>query len=74
MKANDFPLRIAASSSGSAKLETDIGDAQKRGKELEAKVGAQFEHEERYQHLSDWWACSDSNREPKHYECSALTN
>ena len=21
-----------------------------------------------------WWACSDSNREPKHYECSALTN
>src|SRR5665213_807913 len=20
-----------------------------------------------------WWACSDSNREPKHYECSALT-
>jgi hypothetical protein len=21
----------------------------------------------------DWWACSDSNREPKHYECSALT-
>ena len=35
-----------------AKLETDIADAQKRGKELETKVGAPFEHEERYQHLS----------------------
>src|ERR1035441_9605594 len=22
---------------------------------------------------TDWWACPDSNREPKHYECSALT-
>ena len=20
-----------------------------------------------------WWACPDLNREPKHYECSALT-
>ncbi|MCW5555500.1 MAG: hypothetical protein KIS67_25475 [Verrucomicrobiae bacterium] len=35
-----------------AKLEADIADAHKRGKELEAKVGAPFEHEERYQHLS----------------------
>ena len=23
--------------------------------------------------MKSWWACSDSNREPKHYECSALT-
>ncbi len=22
---------------------------------------------------ADWWARSDLNREPKHYECSALT-
>ena len=35
-----------------AKLETDIADAHKRGKELEAKVGAPFEHEERFQNLS----------------------
>src|SRR5580692_4480982 len=21
----------------------------------------------------EWWACPDLNREPKHYECSALT-
>ena len=21
----------------------------------------------------DWWACSDLNREPRHYECHALT-
>jgi N12 class adenine-specific DNA methylase len=34
------------------KLETDISDAQKRAKELEGKVGAHFEHEERFQHLS----------------------
>jgi len=34
------------------KLEADIGDSQKRGKELESKVGAPFEHEERYQHLT----------------------
>lgn len=33
------------------KLETDIADAHKRGKELETKVGAPFEHEERYQEL-----------------------
>ncbi len=35
-----------------ARLEADIADSQKRGKELESKVGASFEHEERYQHLS----------------------
>ena len=35
-----------------AKLETDIADAHKRGKELETKVGAPFEHEERFQRLS----------------------
>jgi hypothetical protein len=34
-----------------AKLETDVADAHKRGKELETKVGALFEHEERYQEL-----------------------
>jgi hypothetical protein len=34
-----------------AKLETDIADSLKRGKELETKVGAAFEHEERYQQL-----------------------
>ena len=33
------------------RLETDITDAHKRGKELEIKVGARFEHEERYQEL-----------------------
>jgi hypothetical protein len=33
------------------KLEADIADAHKRGKELESKVGAPFEHEERYQQL-----------------------
>ena len=35
-----------------AKLEADIEDADKRGKELDSNVGAPFEHEERYQHLS----------------------
>ena len=34
-----------------ARLETDIADAQKRGTELETKVGAPFEHEKRYQEL-----------------------
>ena len=34
-----------------ARLETDIRDSQKRGVELEAKVGAPFEKEERYHHL-----------------------
>ena len=34
-----------------ARLETDIADATKRGKELETKVGAHFEREERYQQL-----------------------
>jgi hypothetical protein len=34
------------------KLETDITDAHRRGKELETKVGAPFEHEERFRHLS----------------------
>jgi hypothetical protein len=33
------------------RLETDIADAHKRAKELEGKVGAHFEKEERYQHL-----------------------
>ena len=33
------------------RLETDITDAHKRGKELEIKVGARFEHEGRYQEL-----------------------
>jgi len=33
------------------RLETDIKDSQKRGVELEAKVGALFEKEERYHHL-----------------------
>ena len=33
------------------RLETDIADAHKRGKELEIKVGARFEHEGRYQEL-----------------------
>ena len=33
------------------RLEADIADAQKRGKELESKVGAAFEHEERFQFL-----------------------
>lgn len=35
-----------------ARLEADIADAQKRAKELEQKVGAPFEKEERFQHLS----------------------
>jgi hypothetical protein len=35
-----------------AKLVTDIADAHKRGKELETKIGAHFEHEERFQRLS----------------------
>ena len=34
-----------------AKLGTDIADAHKRGKELETKIGAPFEHEERYRDL-----------------------
>ena len=34
-----------------ARLEADIKDSQKRGVELEAKVGAPFEKEERYHHL-----------------------
>ena len=33
------------------KLETDIADAHKRARELEGKVGAHFEKEERYQDL-----------------------
>ncbi|MGD0615405.1 MAG: hypothetical protein ABSA69_08210 [Verrucomicrobiota bacterium] len=33
------------------RLETDIADAHKRASELERKVGAHFEHEERYQQL-----------------------
>ena len=35
-----------------ARLESDIKDSQKRGVELEAKVGAPFEKEERYHHLA----------------------
>jgi predicted nucleic acid-binding Zn-ribbon protein len=35
-----------------ARLETDIRDSRKRGVELEAKVGAPFEKEERYHHLA----------------------
>lgn len=35
-----------------SKLEYDIADATKRGKELETKVGAHFEREERYQQLT----------------------
>lgn len=35
-----------------SKLEYDITDANKRAKELEAKVGAHFEREERYQQLT----------------------
>jgi predicted nucleic acid-binding Zn-ribbon protein len=34
------------------KLEYDIADASKRAKELETKVGAHFEREERYQELT----------------------
>jgi hypothetical protein len=34
------------------RLDTDIRDSQKRGVELEAKVGALFEKEERYHHLA----------------------
>ena len=34
-----------------ARLETDIRDSRKRGVELESKVGAPFEKEERYHHL-----------------------
>ena len=33
-------------------LERDICDSQKRAKEFEAKVGAPFEHEKRYHHLT----------------------
>jgi predicted nucleic acid-binding Zn-ribbon protein len=35
-----------------SKLEYDIADATKRAKELETKVGAHFEREERYQQLT----------------------
>jgi predicted nucleic acid-binding Zn-ribbon protein len=35
-----------------SKLEYDIAEASKRGKELETKVGAHFEREERYQQLN----------------------
>ncbi len=35
-----------------SKLEFDIADASKRAKELEAKVGAHFEREERYRQLT----------------------
>ena len=35
-----------------SKLEYDIADANKRAKELETKVGASFEREERYQQLT----------------------
>jgi predicted nucleic acid-binding Zn-ribbon protein len=35
------------------KLDTDIADTQKRAKELETKVGAPFEHEERYHRLCE---------------------
>jgi predicted nucleic acid-binding Zn-ribbon protein len=34
-----------------SRLETDIRDSRKRGVELDAKVGAPFEKEERYHHL-----------------------
>jgi N12 class adenine-specific DNA methylase len=34
------------------RLETDIADSHKRAKELEGKVGAPFEHEERFQNLT----------------------
>ena len=34
------------------RMDTDIRDSQKRGVELEAKVGAPFEKEERYHHLA----------------------
>jgi hypothetical protein len=34
------------------RLESDIKDSQKRSGELEAKVGAPFEKEERYHHLA----------------------
>ena len=34
------------------RLEADIRDSRKRGVELEAKVGAPFEKEERYHHLA----------------------
>ena len=36
-----------------ARLESDIRDSQKRAVELEAKVGAPFEHEKRYHHLTE---------------------
>jgi prefoldin subunit 5 len=35
-----------------SKLEYDLADASKRAKELETKVGAHFEREERYQQLT----------------------
>ena len=35
-----------------SKLDYDIADATKRAKELETKVGAHFEREERYQELT----------------------
>lgn len=44
-----------------SKLEYDIADATKRAKELETKVGAHFEREERYQQLT----CRQSEMEEK---------
>ncbi|MCW5554494.1 MAG: DEAD/DEAH box helicase family protein [Verrucomicrobiae bacterium] len=44
-----------------SKLEYDITDASKRAKELETKVGAHFEREERYQQLT----CRQSEIEEK---------
>ena len=38
--------------SAPSRLDYDIADANKRAKELETKVGAHFEREERYQQLS----------------------
>jgi len=35
-----------------ARLDSDIADTHKRARELEGKVGARFEHEERYQELA----------------------
>jgi predicted nucleic acid-binding Zn-ribbon protein len=34
-----------------ARLDSDIADANKRAKELQSKIGAPFEREERYQEL-----------------------
>jgi len=35
-----------------ARLDSDIADTHKRARELESKVGARFDHEERYQELA----------------------